>query len=82
VIEACHVFLILSQSFSTPLYPSIVVRAKKRASIFCSFVVFNLGFTFESLKELGVCHLKSHYFNLLFRKSNTYVWLKDKEEIN
>jgi hypothetical protein len=37
-----------------PVYPSIMLRAGERALIPCPFVVFNLGFTFESLKELGV----------------------------
>jgi hypothetical protein len=39
-----------------PLYPFIVLRTKERTLTPCSFVVFSLGFTFESLKELGVCH--------------------------
>jgi hypothetical protein len=54
VIEVCHFFLVPSQSSNTPLYPFIVLRAKERASIPCSFVVFSLGLTFESFKELGV----------------------------
>jgi hypothetical protein len=33
--EACHFFLISSRSSSTPLYPSIVLRAKERASTPC-----------------------------------------------
>jgi hypothetical protein len=37
-----------------PLYPSIVLRARECAPIFCSSVVFSLGLTFESFKELGV----------------------------
>jgi hypothetical protein len=37
-----------------PLYPSIVLRAKERAPTPCPSVVFSLGLTFESLKELGV----------------------------
>jgi hypothetical protein len=36
-----------------PLYPSKVLQARERASTPCSFVVFCLGLTFESLKELG-----------------------------
>jgi len=40
-----------------PLYPSKVLRAKMRAPTPYSFVVFCLGLTFESLKELGVHHL-------------------------
>ncbi len=53
VIEACHFFLVPSQSSNMPLYLSIVLRARECASIPCSFVVFNLGLTFESFKELG-----------------------------
>jgi hypothetical protein len=54
VNKACHLFLIPFRSSNTPLYPSIVLRAKERASILCPFVVFNLGLTFEFCKELGV----------------------------
>jgi hypothetical protein len=56
MIEACHFFLVLSQSSSTPLYPSKVLQAKERALILYFFVVFSLGLTFESLEELGVHH--------------------------
>jgi hypothetical protein len=56
VSKACHFFLIPSQSSNTSLYPSIVLQAKERAPTPCSFVVFSLGVTFESLKELGVHH--------------------------
>jgi hypothetical protein len=54
VSEACHFFLVPSWSSSMPLYPSIVLRARERAPTPCPSVVFNLGLTFESLKELGV----------------------------
>jgi hypothetical protein len=37
-----------------PLYPSIVLRARKRAPTPCPSIVFSLGLTFEPLKELGV----------------------------
>jgi hypothetical protein len=57
VIEACQFFLVPSQSSSMPLYPSIVLRAKECALTPCPSVVFSLGFTFESLKELGTRHL-------------------------
>jgi hypothetical protein len=40
-----------------PLYPSIVLQAKKRAPTPSPFTVFSLEFTFESLKELGVHHM-------------------------
>jgi hypothetical protein len=54
VSKACHFFLVPSQSSNMPLYPSIMLRTRERAPIHCPFVIFNLGFTFESLKELGV----------------------------
>jgi hypothetical protein len=56
VSEDCQLFLVPSRSSSTPLYPSKVLRARERAPIFYSFVVFSLGFTFEAFKELGVRH--------------------------
>jgi hypothetical protein len=51
MIKACHFFLVPSQSSKTPLYQ---LRTREHALTLCSSVVFNLGFTFESLKELGV----------------------------
>ncbi len=57
VVEACQVFLVSSRSSSTPLYPFKVLRTRERAPTLCSFDVFYLGFTFESLKELGVHHM-------------------------
>jgi hypothetical protein len=56
VSEACHFFLVPSWNSSTPLYPSIMLRAKECALTPCPFVVFSLGFTFESFKELGMRH--------------------------
>jgi hypothetical protein len=56
VIEACQFFLVPSWSSYTPLYSSIVLRAKERASTPCCFHVFSLGLTFESLKESGMRH--------------------------
>jgi hypothetical protein len=56
IIEAYQFFLVPSQSSSTALYPFKVLRAKEHASTLYSSVVFNLGLTFESLKELGVHH--------------------------
>ncbi len=52
MIEACHFFLIPSQSSSTPLYPSIVLRTREHAPTPCFSFIFNLRPTFESLKEL------------------------------
>ncbi len=53
VSEACHFFLVPSRSSSMPLHPFIMLRARECAP---TPVVFNLGLTFESLEELGVCH--------------------------
>jgi hypothetical protein len=57
VNKACHFFLVPSRSSITPLYPFIVLWAKKRAPTPCPSTVVNLGLTFESCKELGVHHL-------------------------
>jgi hypothetical protein len=54
--EACHFFLVPSWSSSTPLYPSIVLRAREYALTSCPSIVFSLGLTFEPLKELGMRH--------------------------
>jgi hypothetical protein len=54
VSEACHFFLVSSRSSSTPLYPSIMLWTKERALTLYSSVIFSLGLTFKSLKELGV----------------------------
>jgi len=56
VNEACQSALVPYQSSNTPLYPSKVLRAREHASTLCSFAIFYLGLTFESLKELGACH--------------------------
>jgi len=61
VSEACQIFLVPSRSSSTPLYPSKMLRTKERAPIPYSFAVFYLGFTFESLKELGVRQFMQQY---------------------
>jgi hypothetical protein len=61
VIEACQFFLVPSWSFNMPLYPFKVLRTKERAPTPCSSVVFYLGLTFESLKELGACHKPTQY---------------------
>jgi len=53
VIEACQFFLVPSWSSNTPFYPSKVLYARERAPTPYSSIVFNLGLTFESLKELG-----------------------------
>jgi hypothetical protein len=56
VSEACQLFLVSSRSSNTPLYPSKVLQARERALTLYSFVIFSLGLTFESFKELGVRH--------------------------
>jgi hypothetical protein len=52
VSEACDFFLVLSWSSSTPLYPSIVLRAKECAPTPCFPLFFSLGLTFEPFKEI------------------------------
>ncbi len=54
--KACHFLLVPSQSSSMPLYPSIVLRARERAPTPYPSIVFSLGLTFESRKELWVRH--------------------------
>ncbi len=61
--KACHFFLVPSQSSSTPLYPSIVLRTRECAPTPCSSNVFSLGLTFESFKELGVHHFSTIALN-------------------
>jgi hypothetical protein len=73
VIEACHFFLVPSWNSNMPLYPSIVLRTREHASTLCSFVVFSLGFRFESLKELGVRQIWFHTFDL---GAKTWPWIK------
>ncbi len=58
VVEACQFFLVPSRSSSTPLYPSKVLWTRERAQTPCSSAIFCLGLTFESLKELRMCHNK------------------------
>jgi len=53
VSEAYQFFLVPSRSSKTPFYPSKVLQAKECALIPCSSIIFYLGFTFESFKELG-----------------------------
>jgi hypothetical protein len=59
VVEACQFFLVPSWSSNMPLYPSKVLRTRECAPTLCSFDVFYLGLTFESLKELGTHHVVS-----------------------
>jgi hypothetical protein len=57
VNEAYEFFLVPSRSSSMPLYPSKVLRTKERAPTPYFSVILCLGLTFESLKELGTCHM-------------------------
>jgi hypothetical protein len=61
VLVLCK-FVVPSRSSSTPLYPFIVLQARECASTPCYSVVFNLGFTFESFKELGVHQISIVYY--------------------
>jgi hypothetical protein len=65
VNKACHFFLVPSLSSSTAFYPFIVLRAKERAPTLCPSIVFSLGLTFESRKELGVRHIGCNILPLL-----------------
>jgi hypothetical protein len=60
---------------STPLYPFHVLQTREHASPPCFSVVFYLGFTFESFKELGARQnmvstisiiAKQHLINIVF----------------
>jgi hypothetical protein len=62
-----------------PLYPFIVLRTMERAPTPCPFDVFNLGLTFEPLKELGMRQKPSKCFTCgfsslkkMFRASQTW----------
>jgi hypothetical protein len=56
ITKAFQFFLFPSRSSSTPFYPSKVMWTREHASTPYSSVVFSLGFTFESCKELGADH--------------------------
>jgi hypothetical protein len=71
VNKACHIFLVPSRSSSMPFYPSIMLRARERALTPCPFVVFCLGLTFESRKELGVRHILLPRTNI----NTQYHWM-------
>jgi hypothetical protein len=74
--ETCHLFLVPSRSSSTPLYPSIVLRAKERAPTPCPSVVFSLGFAFEPLKELRVRQ------SIILYENQTYkIFLRNQMQI-
>ncbi len=77
VNKACHFFLVPLRSSSTPLYPSIVLRAGERAPTPCPSVVFNLGLTFESYKELGVRHFLSFFWRLWMLTRIHFFFLED-----
>jgi hypothetical protein len=56
VSKACQICLVPSRSSNTPLYPFKVLRTRECAPTPCPSVVFCLGLTFESFKELGARH--------------------------
>jgi hypothetical protein len=74
VSEACQLFLVPSWSSSTPLYPTKVLRAREHALTPYSFVIFCLGLTFESLKELGVHQFPSHLIFYCMAEIQIYQW--------
>jgi hypothetical protein len=45
-----------------PLHPFKMMRAKERAPTPYSYIVFCLGFIFESFKELGVRHIHCYFY--------------------
>ncbi len=74
VSEACQFVLVPSRSSNTPLYPSKVLQAREHPPTPCSSVVFCLGLTFESFKELGARHwtpLNLKMLNFLLKKDST-----------
>jgi hypothetical protein len=83
VVEAFQFSLVPSWSSNTPFYPSKVLRAKECASTPCSSVIFHLGLTFESLKELGACHFVFREICACFNQVYSNVkhiclWLGDR----
>ncbi len=81
VNKACHFFLVPSRSSSTPFYPSIVLWARERAPTSCLSVVFSLGLTFKSRKELGVRHMwmrvKTWHKMISFNFKTLRIWIKN-----
>ncbi len=59
IIKACQFFLVPSHSSSTPLYPFKLLWAMECVPTPSFSIVFSLGLTFESFKELGAHHLAS-----------------------
>ncbi len=68
-------FLVPSQSSNTPLYPFQMLRTREHASILCLSVISCLGFTFGSLKELGVRHALSSKVPLWIHFSRAHISL-------
>jgi len=75
VDKACQLFLVPSRSSNTPLYPSKMLQTRERAPIPYFFVVFCLGLTFESLKEVGV-HQQAHSITNFPLPVHQSHWLK------
>ncbi len=88
VVEACQFFLVPSRSSSMPFYPSKVLWVRECASTPCFFVVFYLGLTFESFKELGTCQFlvwtlyKQGVWSSSFTLKNVYTWDEPFKRLN
>jgi hypothetical protein len=86
VSKACQIFLVPSWSSSTPFYPSKVLRARERASTPYPFVVFYLGLTFESFKELGAIFMdengdeKWQWMKFLWTFTTNFVLQKNEQK--
>jgi hypothetical protein len=63
VVEACQFFLLPSRSFSTPFYPFKVLRARERAPIPYSYVIFNLDSHLNPLRSWEHVTKCSHVCN-------------------
>ncbi len=70
ISEACQFCLVPSWNSSTPFYPSKMLRGRECASTSCSFIVFCLGLTFESLKELGAHKFKPYKHKINSKQFN------------
>ncbi len=77
--EACQLFLVPSQSSNTPFYPSKCCELQSVPRFLPHFRCFSLGFTFESLKELGVRHHnKLSIFMFFFNGAIIQKLVKDR----
>jgi hypothetical protein len=76
ISTACQFFLVPSWSSNIPLYPSKMLWAKELAPTPYSSIVFQFGFTFESLRELRVCHMNNICRNRYLWMSKILHWIK------